>query len=53
MSDYQKMFIAGEWRESEKSEKVINPYNGETITEIAVAQDKDVDDATAAAVEAF
>ena len=53
MSDYQKMFVAGEWRESDKSEKVINPYNGETICEIAVAQDKDAEDATAAAVEVF
>ena len=51
MTDYQKMFIAGKWRKSEKSERVINPYNGETITEIAVAQDKDAEDATAAAVD--
>ena len=51
---WNKQFIGGEWREG-NSERVYvdqNPYNEETIAEIRLANEKDIDEAYQAAKEA-
>ena len=43
-------FIGGEWRKGGKPFPVINPYNGETIAEVADATPEDIDDITSSSV---
>jgi betaine-aldehyde dehydrogenase len=47
------LFINGEFRDSEKRRKIINPATGEVIAEAKLAQGKDVEDALQAARDAF
>ncbi|MBU2590811.1 MAG: aldehyde dehydrogenase family protein [Nitrospinae bacterium] len=44
-------FIGGEWRSGGKPFPVINPYNGQTIAEIADATPADIEDITSSAVK--
>ena len=51
---WNKQFIGGEWKEG-NSERIYvdqNPYNEETIAEIRLANEKDVDEAYRSAKEA-
>src|SRR5207237_4795629 len=45
--------VNNQWATSKKTRDVINPFNGEVIAVVAEASKKDVDDAVAAAREAF
>ncbi|HET7521953.1 MAG TPA: aldehyde dehydrogenase family protein, partial [Bacillales bacterium] len=53
--NFKKMFINGEWTESESGQtrKIINPYNQETIATAAEGTEKDACSAIAAARETF
>lgn len=53
-SGFDKQYIAGIWRDgsSGEREKDINPYNNEVLTELVLADKRDVDEAYAAALEA-
>lgn len=48
-----KLLIGGEWRSTSRSFPTVNPATGETLTEIAQAGPDDVNDAVAAARQAF
>ena len=48
-----KNFINNQWTASKKTRDIVNPFNGETIGVVAEASKKDVDDAVAAARNAF
>jgi acyl-CoA reductase-like NAD-dependent aldehyde dehydrogenase len=48
-----KNFINNQWTASKKTRDVVNPFNQETIGVVAEASKKDVDDAVAAARQAF
>ena len=48
-----KNFINNQWTASKKTRDVVNPFNGETISVVAEASKKDVDDAVTAARQAF
>ena len=51
---FDNVFIAGEWREgrSGKSREDKNPYNGETLVEIPLADADDLDESYRAAEKA-
>ncbi|MFD2133720.1 aldehyde dehydrogenase family protein [Pseudogracilibacillus auburnensis] len=49
----EKLFIDGEWIESAKKQEVYNKYTGELYAVISVADEKIVDRAIEAAIEAF
>lgn len=55
LQDNYKLYINGEWREAADGAtiKTYNPSNGELLAEIADATNSDVDEAIAAAREAF
>jgi acyl-CoA reductase-like NAD-dependent aldehyde dehydrogenase len=53
MSTEYRFYCGGEWRSSDKSLEVTNPYNGETVGTTSFASKDDLEHATAAAVEAF
>ena len=55
LQDNYKLYINGEWREAADGAtiKTFNPSNGELLAEIADATNSDVDEAVAAAREAF
>ena len=55
LQDKYKLYINGEWREASDGAtiKTYNPSNGELLAEIADASNSDVDEAVAAAREAF
>ena len=48
-----KNFVNNDWTASKKTREVVNPFNGTTIAMVAESSRKDVDDAVAAAREAF
>jgi len=48
-----RLFINGEFKDSKKKERLINPSTGESIAEVAVAEAGDVELALASAREAF
>jgi len=52
---FMKLFIDGEWRDSEKGDELIkiNPSTGEELGKFQAASKKDVDDAINAAYDAF
>jgi len=47
------MRIGGELRESERVDPITNPFDGELVGEVCVGDDADMDDAIAAAAQAF
>ncbi len=49
----KRFLIAGAWRSSARARTVSNPYNGAVVGEIHLASAADIDDAIAAAAEAF
>ena len=53
--DTKKLYINGEWVESTGTEtsEVLNPANEEVIAQVSVGTNEDVDNAVAAAKEAF
>src|SRR5690625_3847046 len=53
-TDFDKQYLAGEWRlgRSDQLHQDINPYNGDTLAEIRLANQQDVDDAYQAAARA-
>src|SRR5262245_37301228 len=48
-----KNFINNQWTSSKKTRQVVNPFNAEPIALVAESSKKDVDDAVAAARQAF
>lgn len=50
---YYKLFINGEFKDTQAKQKIINPSSGEIIAEAAVASLKDVEEAIDAARNAF
>ncbi len=48
-----KFYCGGEWRSSDKSLDVTNPYNGEVVGVTSFASKDDLEHATKAAVDAF
>ncbi len=48
-----KNYINNEWLSSKKTREIVNPFNGDPIAVAAEASKKDVDDAVAAARQAF
>ncbi len=49
----QHLFINGQWREGKTYQTLLSPYSGETIAQVAIASEQDVEDAIDGAVEAF
>ncbi|MGN7611061.1 aldehyde dehydrogenase family protein [Magnetococcales bacterium HHB-1] len=49
----KKAYIGGTWVETERTLAVVNPYNGETVEEVAFCGTKEIDLAIAAASESF
>lgn len=47
-----RTFIGGEWRDSENYRTIVDPYRGEIVGEVAIADHADLDAAIAAAVAA-
>jgi acyl-CoA reductase-like NAD-dependent aldehyde dehydrogenase len=45
-----QMFLAGRWSSTDRLQPVINPYNGETVDEVPIADAGDVDRAVATLV---
>ena len=52
-NDPKKVFIGGEWVKTAATYSLRNPYNGETITEVCMAGEAEIDRAIEAAKEAF
>ena len=48
-----KNYINNEWLSSKKTREIVNPFNGDPIAVASEASKKDVDDAVAAARQAF
>lgn len=48
----QKLYINGKWREAKSYTELKSPYSRETIAEISVATEQEVDEAIAAAYAA-
>ncbi|MFD1017615.1 aldehyde dehydrogenase family protein [Thalassobacillus hwangdonensis] len=53
MADQYKLFINGEWTDSEEKVEVLNKYTQDTYAEVAKAGEKEVDQAIEAAQTAF
>ncbi|MEX2425580.1 MAG: aldehyde dehydrogenase family protein [Thermomicrobiaceae bacterium] len=53
MAKTYRFYCGGEWRSSDKSLDVTNPYNGDIVGSTSFATASDLDHATAAAVSAF
>ncbi len=53
MSEKYKMYLAGEWRDSDKSIDVVNPYDKLTYGSVAAASPEDYTEAIAKADEVF
>ena len=51
--DPGKVFIGGEWIETDNRYSLKNPYNGETITDVCLAGEAEIDRAIESAKEAF
>src|SRR5438552_8695809 len=47
------IFIAGRWTETGETSTIRNPYNGEILAEVCLAGEKEIEEATRAAVAAF
>src|SRR5881396_92291 len=47
------IFIAGRWTETGETSAIRNPYNGEILAEVCLAGEKEIEEATQAAVAAF
>ncbi|KJE28169.1 acyl-CoA reductase family protein [Geobacillus kaustophilus] len=52
MAERKKLYINGEWREAKSYTELKSPYSRETIAEIPVATEQEVDEAIAAAYAA-
>jgi glyceraldehyde-3-phosphate dehydrogenase (NADP+) len=53
MTANYKMWIGGAWRDGAQTQEIRNPYNGEVVTQFPIADEPDVEDALAAATQAF
>lgn len=53
MSTHHPFYCAGEWRSSENTLDVVNPYSGDLVGTTSYATAQDLEDATTAAVDAF
>jgi acyl-CoA reductase-like NAD-dependent aldehyde dehydrogenase len=53
MTQPKKFLIGGEWRASDKTFELKFPFTGETVTEICVPNDADLEDAVKAAQRGF
>lgn len=53
MTKSYNFYCGGEWRSSDKSLDVTNPYNGETVGTTSFASKDDLEHATKAAISAF
>ena len=53
MEKYYKFLVGGEWRKSEKTKKIKNPYNGKTVGIVYRAGLRDAEDAIKCSQEAF
>ncbi|MBI1731130.1 aldehyde dehydrogenase family protein [Candidatus Acetothermia bacterium] len=53
LKSMKMILIAGEWRTTQKTIPVINPYDGSTIAEVAEAGEREIEDAISSAAEAF
>src|SRR5213592_1978132 len=49
----REMLIAGRWAETGETTPIRNPYNGEILAEVCLAGEKEIEEATQAAVAAF
>lgn len=49
----QHLYINGQWREGKSYKTLFSPYSEETIAQVAIASEQDVEDAVQGAVEAF
>src|SRR5438128_5342496 len=47
------IFIAGRWTETGETTAIRNPYNGEILAQVCLAGEKEIEEATQAAVAAF
>lgn len=48
-----KILIGEEWRETDQREEIKSPYDGQTVGEICIGSQNDLDDAISAAQKAF
>ncbi|TBR17360.1 aldehyde dehydrogenase family protein, partial [bacterium] len=53
MTTQYKLYINGEFRDTDEKQKIINPATGEVIAEVAMASVKDAEAAIEAARNAF
>ena len=53
MTDPRKIFCAGEWTETGDTMNIVNPHSGEVAATVCRAGETEVEQATAAAVQAF
>ena len=53
MGDTKSFLVAGEWRSGSESFQVKSPYDGKLVASVAAPGKQDVEDAVAAAAEAF
>lgn len=49
----QHLYINGQWREAKSYTTLLSPYSEETIAQVAIASEQDVEDAVEGAAEAF
>ncbi|MFN3681381.1 MAG: aldehyde dehydrogenase family protein [Nitrospira sp.] len=52
MQDIRRLLIHGQWKSTERTAPVVNPFTGETIAMVAQASESDLEQAVASSVEA-